>query len=162
MSGKFGYKDTTLNQREMIGADRVREALDYHPETGEFYWRVGGHGRTVGNRTGQFDGRYIMIQLDGRKYYAHRLAWLYVHGTWPETDVDHINENKTDNRLSNLRVATRGQNMLNITGPAKHNRFSGVRGVSPRRGRWRATISGRHLGDFDTIEEAAAAREAAR
>lgn len=147
----------------MITPDRLREVLAYDPDTGQFHWRVRGRGKykRPGAHAGHYDGRYVTMRVDGRKYYAHRLAWVYVHGVWPDGDIDHINEDKSDNRISNLRPASRSQNMLNVSRASERSQ-SGVRGVSPRRGRWRATISGRHIGDFDTIEEAAAARGAAR
>jgi len=56
----------------------------------------------------------MLIGLLGKRYYAHRLAWLYVYGVWPDGDTDHINRNKHDNRIANLRSCSRSENMLNV------------------------------------------------
>jgi hypothetical protein len=96
---------------------------------------------------------------------AHRLVWLLHKGYWPAADLDHINEDKTDNRIENLREATRAQNMQNVR-VHKHN-TSGCKGVAwyAPRGKWRAYIfcnyRQRHLGLFSTFTDAVAARKAA-
>lgn len=98
----------------ILTAERLRELLTYDPETGEFRWRY-----TRGCRArGQIAGTvtclgYLTIAIDGRKYKAHRLAWLHVHGEWPYPEIDHINRIKLDNRLVNLRRATRAENNAN-------------------------------------------------
>jgi len=103
-------------------------------------------------------GGYLQIYIDRRPYLAHRLAWLYVHGEWPGSGyIDHVNGNKLDNRLNNLREATNGQNMQNQVRPHKNNR-SGYLGVSRSRDRYVAQIRKNnktyHLGVFDTPEDA--------
>lgn len=138
---------------EPLDHKRLTELVNYDPDTGVFTWKARGRGRVVGKELRRFDGRYIKIELDGRAYYAHRLAWFYVHGSMPEGEIDHKNEDKTDNRLDNLRLTDHSGNMLNISAPNRNSR-SGYRGVCYRRGRWRATKCGRHLGDFQTVEEA--------
>jgi hypothetical protein len=102
----------------------------------------------------------------GRKNYsAHRLAWLYVYGEWPSDQIDHINRNRSDNRIANLRIATPTQNQANRS-VCKRNTtgFKGVT-VDPRTGRFRAKIrvNGKrtHIGVFDSAEEAGAAYVAA-
>lgn len=106
-----------------------------------------------------------MIKIDQRKYFAHRLAWFYVHKHWPLSDIDHINRVKIDNRLSNLRSVTRKQNQEN---QAPHsNSTSGVLGVhmDKTRNKWVARI--KHfgktifLGRFTSFDEAVSARKAA-
>lgn len=134
----------------ILTAEKLREILFYDPETGVFYWRVSRGSRAkAGDAAGHGEQSrgYIDIRIDGQKYRAHRLAWLYVHGKWPESLVDHINGIKTDNTLSNLRLATRAQN-------ARNNSATGVRWCSRRK--WTASIS---IGCFDSQEEALAARE---
>ena len=120
----------------------------YDPETGVFTRR----GKVVANRKGN---GYVGI---GRQY-AHRLAWLCVHGRWHNGDIDHINRDKTDNRISNLRECSRSENQRN-QGLTAANR-SGFKGVCQRRGRWIATIrdNGRYvyLGTFDKPEAASLA-----
>lgn len=103
--------------------------------------------------------------VDKTRVMAHRLAWFYTYGRWPTQDIDHINEVKNDNRFCNLREATRAQNMQNVR-KHKHN-TSGLKGVCwhSQRKRWRAFIfldrKQKHLGLFDTKEDAYAARKQA-
>jgi hypothetical protein len=99
---------------------------------------------------------YLKMCLDKRKYYAHRLAWLYVHGEMPKV-VDHINGDTSDNRLTNLRNVSQAENLQNITRPSR-NSTSGFLGVTKKRKKWTASVSlnNKHirLGVFETKEEA--------
>lgn len=138
----------------------LKQVLSYDSATGHFTWLVQsgsakpGHKACVPNAQG-----YIAIQLQGVKYLAHRLAWLYVHGEWPTAHIDHINGDKTDNSLINLRTATRSANMQNQKKAARNNK-SGFMGVhfDKRCKKWLAQIrhSGKnhYLGIFGTPEEA--------
>lgn len=146
-----------------LTVERLREVLIYDPETGEFRWRdvhgglgakgFGGRRRKAGV-VGSYCTGYLLIKLDGRLRGTHRLAWFYVHGHWPVADIDHINGIRDDNRIVNLREATRSQNGANSKSYAK----SGFKGVFNVNGRYRASMSfgGRtfHLGTFTTPEEA--------
>lgn len=141
---------------------RLQALLDYNAETGKFYWRV----RTTRTKIGQEAGtvrsdNYCTISVDGHRELSHRLVWLYVHGHTPKRYIDHINGNPSDNRLVNLREATPSQNTHNPSG-LRSNNTTGFRGVSHRRGKFHARISVRNrvipLGDYDTAEEAYAAR----
>ena len=153
-------------ENRSIAQERVRELFIYDPGSGVFTRRIatGRHGRhRAGVVAGTREKRgYILISVDGLQYMAHRLAWLYVHGEMPSTDIDHINNVKDDNRIANLRLVTRKQNMQNVLFH-KHN-TSGFKGVSwhAPRSKWRAYIfcdyKQIHLGLFDTKEAAAAAR----
>jgi hypothetical protein len=150
----------------MITAEELRELLDYDPEAGVFTWRVSRGGCVAGSKAGSPDrDGYIRVSLNKRFYGAHRLAWLYVHGEWPSHEIDHINCDSADNRIANLRPATRSQNKAN-TGPYRTN-TSGVKGVHwhVRAARWvaRVQVNGRekHLGCFTNIEDAAAAYRSA-
>src|SRR4051812_4396707 len=114
----------------MITAERLRQVLSYDPETGVFLWkekiaRKVVVGRKAGN-IGNFG--YIYIRIAGKLYYGHRLAWLYVHGVWPEKGIDHRNGVPDDNRIANLRPANQSENNQNMRLP-KHNK-SGFMGVS--------------------------------
>jgi HNH endonuclease len=143
--------------------DRMKELLNYDSESGIFTWKVNRRSVKAGDVAGHKDGRgYIIIGIDGEYYLAHRLAWLYVYGEWPEPQTDHKNLDKSDNRIANLRVATAVQNGQNK--PIFKNNKSGVAGVSwnSRDNVWQTHIrkDGRltHVGYFDNLFEAAAAR----
>jgi hypothetical protein len=143
----------------MLTAERLRELLTYDPETGIFTWRCdrGGKARK-GTRAGSVsDDGYARIGVDGKSYLAHRLAWLYTHGSWPAAEIDHRLGAKADNRIHELREATHAQNLQNQR-RARSDSRSGLLGVSRRGNRWRATIKHqgryRHLGSFDAKEAA--------
>jgi hypothetical protein len=89
-------------------------ALRYEPETGRIFWKVARQRIRVGQEAGCFnhDG-YAKIQVNGVVYQSHRLAWLLHHGRWPNGFLDHINRNKSDNRIANLREVDRSLNMHN-------------------------------------------------
>ncbi len=151
----------------MITTERLREVLAYDPDTGVFTWRVARGRQSAGAVAGSLNGSgYLLIRIDRRSYPAHRLAFVYMTGAWPENEIDHMNLDRADNRFENLREATHSQNMAN--GRRRSNNTSGLKGAHwrKRNRRWQAQIrvAGRkkHLGYFDTPEEANAAyREAA-
>ena len=152
------------SDRPPLTQARLKELLHYDPETGVFTWRVSRGGIAAGSRAGTPDKEgYDRIKADGRKYGSHRLAFLYMTGSPPPDEVDHINREKGDNRWSNLRLATSRDNRGNEG--LRRNNTSGYRGVTWDRQcrKWRAQGGhcGRtiHLGRFDTLEAAA---EAAR
>jgi hypothetical protein len=144
----------------MITQEELKELLSYDQDTGIFTWNKSK--KQAGTLT--YSG-YKRIIIKNKSYYAHRLVWLYVNGYMPDY-VDHINMNRSDNRLCNLRKATNAENQCNkkIT----KNNTSGVKGVSwfARDNNWRARIQfdGKHihLGYFNTIEEAKTAIENTR
>ncbi len=114
-----------------LTAEKVRELLDYDPETGAIHWRVSVNNRVkVGVLAGwkRPDG-YLQIRIDGKLYKAHRLALLIINGTWPTDQVDHINGVRDDNRITNLREASRSLNQQNQMRPRSDN-TSGYLGVS--------------------------------
>lgn len=148
----------------MITAEQLRELLAYDPDTGVFVWRVSSSNRAAAGKVAGKLNCYWQIGVLGRRYLAHRLAWLYVHGRWPTHEIDHINRVKTDNRIANLREATRSQNQAN--GARHNNNKTGFRGVGLLKwGRYAATIKinkrQTHLGCFDTAEQASAAYQKA-
>ena len=100
----------TTTKQDKLTAERLRERLHYDAGTGVFTRRVGsGHAR-AGDMAGTVHSTgYVRITIDGGKYTAHHLAWLYVHGVWPSDQIEHINRKRSDNRLVDLkeRRATR-------------------------------------------------------
>lgn len=96
--------------------EELHQLLEYNPETGEFFWKSCVSKRIkVGQKAGsicKIHG-YELIGIKNKQYRAHRLAWLYVYGKWPNPEIDHINRVKTDNRIANLREADRSMNNLN-------------------------------------------------
>ena len=147
----------------MLTAERLREVLNYDPETGSFI-RLASKTRTdwVGRSAGGVVGNgYWLVSVDNKRYYGHRLAWLYMTGAWPENEIDHINRNRTDNSWPNLREATSSQNKAN-TGPMRRN-TSGLKGVywSAAANKYFSALSGKYLGLFNSREEASVAYMAA-
>jgi len=145
-----------------LTAERLREILDYDPETGVFIWKHGARcswaGKTAGSLNG--DGR-IQIKVDGKLYLSHRLAWLYMTGKWPKDQIDHKAGDPTNNRWKNLRQADNQINCENKR-KAQKNNACGILGIT-RIARlkikpWRAQIQtngkGKFLGYFATPEEA--------
>lgn len=146
----------------MLTAERLREVLIY--EAGVFRWRCSRGPRRPGSVAGCANGEgYIVICIDGARHYAHRLAWLYVHGEWPEGEIDHRDRRKANNKIENLRDATRSENNANRAGQ-RANRLKGAV-WHKKAGRWMASIQvkGRsvYLGLHDTEEAAHAAYLAA-
>jgi hypothetical protein len=122
----------------------------------------GGELRSI-KPTPRTDNGYLSIGLKGRIYYAHRLAWLYVHGEWPVDFIDHINGIRSDNRILNLRECSAAQNSQNL---AKQYNKTRLTGVVPWKKRFQAKICVDYkrinLGSFKTAEEAHAAYLAAK
>jgi hypothetical protein len=151
-----------------LTAERLRELLSYGPTRGEFRWRrrddapKGWNTKYAGTVAGVLSHGYIVIRINKQPYLAHRLVWLYVHGRWPPNDIDHINGDRADNHIANLREATRQENNRNVG--LRKNSTTGITGVHryKRTRKYQAYIAvGRksiHLGCFSTLEEAAAAR----
>lgn len=151
----------------MLTQARIRELLHYCPESGVFTNIKARKKVVVGSVAGYLNNHgYVVIMVDGKQYRAHRLAWLYIHGTFPPNQIDHINMVKTDNRICNLRMATHSENQQNR--PIQCNNTSGHIGVSwhKRDQKWMAYIKrdGKSifLGRFKYINEAIAARNAAK
>lgn len=143
----------------MLNQEKLKSVLNYDQESGVFVWKVAKKGLAKGTIAGNTrPDQYKRIVIDGKCYYAHRLAWMYVYGSFPKHQIDHINRNPNDNRILNLRLATQKQNLENTSKSQKNT--SGFKGVSwmKRTGKFRAFITHNqkyhHLGVFDTAIEA--------
>lgn len=145
-----------MAKRSVLTAARLRELLHYNPSTGKFT-------RVITERAKRKVGRdahgYLSIGVDYQRYLAHRLAFLYMTGKWPDGDVDHIDGDPSNNCWSNLRSVTRSQNNLNRHRLDARNK-SGHTGVRwhEKMKKWQAICSY----TFDTRDEAVAARDAMR
>jgi hypothetical protein len=139
----------------VLTSKRAREVLDYDPKSGV----LSRNGKQAGGKGA--DG-YRTVSVFGRRYRAARIVWLWMTGDWPKGDIDHINNDPMDDRWENLREASRVQNLANTRAR------SGLKGACwvSAKNKWKAQIrrdgKNRHLGYFDTPEEANAAyRDAA-
>lgn len=141
--------------------DYIKENLGYSPDTGEFFWKKPARGRrkSVGYKdTGKWG--YTQICILNKNFLAHRLAWFLYYGEFPEGIIDHINGDKSDNRIINLRIASPSDNQCNRG--SQINNSLGIKGVYRSGNKFRATITKdrttTYLGTFTTIEEASSIR----
>lgn len=143
-----------------VSFERLRELLDYDPETGVFVWRQAPSRKIrIGSAAGSLSKHlgYWMIGIDKIPRYAHHLAFLWMTGGWPAFGVDHRDGDRTNNRWANLRLANQSQNLQNA--PHWGHNTSGHIGVGQRDyGAWRATITidgqYHHIGTYSTFEAA--------
>lgn len=166
----------------------ISKLLKYEPETGKFFWLPrpiemfsdsafrGGAEAKAKTWNIRYAGKeaftslqncgYVQGGILGRGYLAHRVAWLLATGSWPSDQIDHINGDRTDNRIENLREVSNAENARNMSISVRNK--SGLPGVfrDTKRGKWVANIGEnsrtKHLGSFDDFESAALAREKAK
>ena len=137
------------------------DRIKYDPDTGVFTWSVAGRGIRAGAVAGSktCEG-YWQIKLCFSVYRAHRLAWFLFHGDWPTKDIDHINGDRLDNRIANLREVDHAINMQNKREAMSNNKSCGLLGVSwnKQHKRWQSALmvnkKRRHIGYFDNPEDA--------
>jgi len=143
--------------------EKLKQALRYDEVSGLFYWlgkRLGAPKNRPAGRLSKSHG-YVDICIDATLHRAHRLAWLYVTGKWPDGDIDHIDRNKSNNAWANLRECSRQANMLNVwKSPANTSGITGVSWDSSRK-KWLAQIringKKKNLGRYSTKNDALAA-----
>lgn len=142
---------------------RLKEVLHYDPVVGIFLWKSPTSTRVkIGDIPTPMKSRpYVQIRIDGKRHYAHRLAWLWQTGEFPALGLDHRNTIKSDNALSNLRVATDTQNGANKG--IRRDSSTGIKGVRKckKTGKWVARLKGAHLGAFQTQSLASEAYDTA-
>jgi hypothetical protein len=145
---------------EKISHDELLRILRYEKDTGLFFWNAPRPKIRVGQQAGYLHHKgYVNLEINGKHYAAHRLAWFYCTGKWPTDQVDHINCDKSDNRIDNLREAANGQNQTNTQ---IRNKL-GCKGVIYRKSlkqkpfiaKIRHSKKDIHIGCFATLEEAA-------
>lgn len=146
-----------------IDAGELRRLFHYNPETGELTRRVNSGTAKAGDVAGTINGMgYRDVRVKSVLHKAHRIAWCIFYGEHPRGNIDHINGDRLDNRIANLRIASLQENARNRR--MNRNNKSGVTGVSLVQGKWHAAIKDKpnhqkHLGVFETLAEAAQARK---
>jgi hypothetical protein len=160
------------SKNEPLTLERLKQVLRYDEDSGDFFVNTmkENFGRRFGKKVGCLaKNGYIVISIDGKKHYAHRLAWMYVYGKFPDNQIDHIDRCKTNNAIANLRKAERYQNLQNI--PLDASGVSGLLGATLHKqenGRifYTAEIAlkknRKYLGSFTTAEQAHEAYLAAK
>lgn len=159
-SGKSKSCGCLVERSAEITTKTLYELLSYDHETGIFKWKVdrqppvkagdeAGHLKTNG---------YIVMSVDGHACAGHRLAWFFVYGEWPKNEIDHIDGNRSNNAISNLRDVTKSINQQNIRSARKHNKSSGLLGVTKDRNAWvcRIKLNGKTYHSRHKSKEAAA------
>lgn len=146
--------------------DQLLEVLDYDPETGTFTWRPSVRYGLAGKVAGAVDRNgYRRVKIRGQHYAEHRLAWLAHTGAWPAAWIDHVDGNKTNNAIKNLRDVPPHQNSQNQRRSHRDAALESI-GVSPYHSKFRASIrvngKVKHLGTFMSEDEAGAAYLAAK
>lgn len=171
--------------KSLPSPELLRKLLRYEPDTGKLFWRertpdmfegnkvraelgcARWNGKNAGKQAFTANGSrgYKVGAVFGTMYLAHRVIWAIFYGHWPKDQIDHINGDRTDNRIENLRDVSLAENRKNMKIPS-HN-SSGIIGVHWHRAasKWTAQIKvdgcTKHLGLFEGINEAIAARKAA-
>lgn len=165
--------------------EELRQLLTYDPETGKLFWKertpemFGAGNQTPERNCSSWNKKYANKEaftasslgyhvgaVYRHKMYAHQVAWALYHGEWPDKEIDHINRIKSDNRIANLRLATRAQNKQNLG--LYRNNTSGHQGVTwcKDKLKWQASIKcrgrGYYLGRYEEIADAVAAHTSAK
>lgn len=143
--------------------ERLKEYLTYHPNSGNFFWRNSQGCCKAYSKAGVLDSAgYVRIKLERKSYAAHRLAFLYMEGSFPPEDVDHISGVRDDNRWMNLRKATRSQNAANSG--VRPTNVLGVKNVTRLQDtqKYQVIIKQKSYGCYDDLETAIEVADASR
>ena len=138
----------------------LKDFLRYDDETGKLYWKATSSNRVkVGDEAGSESQGYVRVRILGKRVMAHKLVWYLVTDIWPDFEIDHVDRDRSNNRFSNLRKASRSENFFNRTKYTSNT--SGYKGVTQRGDKCIAQIAangkGRYLGTFKSKEDAAIA-----
>lgn len=145
--------------------EKAASLVNYDPETGVFRWAVSRCGCHAGDLAGDSRDGYWRIRIKRKAWRAHRLAWFITYGEVPNRGIDHINRNRSDNRMVNLRLASSQENSRNL--PLSKANKTGITGVfwNRSKGKWEAKIKVHYkdvlLGRFNNLFEACCARRSA-
>lgn len=154
-----------MTQKEQICLEELRREIFYNKATGDFIWLVSKGRAKAGSKAGTKSSEgYLQICFKRKMYFGHRLAWFYVYGEFPKNEIDHINHNKLDNRIENLRNVTAQENQKNR--PLEKKSTTKICGVSIcKDGIYKVSIGvnkkSLFLGRFKNIEDAVQARKKA-
>lgn len=151
-----------------MDAKYLRSIIRYDHESGVLYWNCNRCKTKIGDVAGtKTDRGYISVCIDRKRYRGHRLAWLHYFGEWPSMQIDHVNGDRSDNSIKNLRECTQFENSQNMAFSSKKaSKYPGVH-FHAKTGKWRSAIridgnSRKYLGLFKTEQEAADAYSKAK
>lgn len=152
------FPTTSSADENSITQEFIKDIFNYDPETGVFTFKKDRGYKKSGSVAGYIQNGYVRIEIDGKSFSAHRLAWIFTYGHPPTGQIDHANMVRSDNRILNLRDCSVSQNQFNVG--IRSDNTSGFKGVSWNSSykKWIASArmfgKKKHLGSFDSLEKA--------